>query len=291
VLERAVPIEASGPARVPPPAAGEELWQRIDAALAATPGDEVEIDRELLTRKVLDTPTGAAIASATELASSGEPTLVICADAARRSAIVERALDPARFGGAVAVIAGRRSLLEAEWGSAEVLAAGRGAVLTDWRAIELLPGMAEPFEHLLVIDPPPSRRISLEAMARGRTGGWVHRAYGEAEVEFAGKVYAADAPSRQALAALYRAIRDSGGDPELAVLDTSASPRSPELTARLLSVLGEIGVVRMQGTGPDRRLGVVSSDVGGLESSPAYRAGSAGSEETKAWLSELRQST
>ena len=134
VLERALPIEGGAPVRLPAPAAGEELWKRIDAALAPSE-DPGALDREMLTRRVVDAPVGAALATVTELASSGEPTLVICADAVRRAG-TRRA--GARSAGASAVRS-RSSPAAARCSApsgrlAEVLAAGRGAVLADWRA-------------------------------------------------------------------------------------------------------------------------------------------------------------
>ena len=142
--------------------------------------------------------------------ASGEPVLVACADSAARA----RHLD-GRLG---------------------------GFALCSWAALEREPALAEPFVHVVAIDPPLGLRPQELPGA-----GMVHLAWGEPEARFALAIAERDLDLRPALAGLYRALRDGGGagagSLEGALRGPGPAPRPAALAGRLLRVLVELGLV------------------------------------------------
>jgi len=176
----------------------------------------------------------------TQIVASGEPVLVLCADAVAR----ERHLRE-RLGGFA--VASHNSL-------------ERGAVTTD------------AFRHVVLLDP-PSDETQLEAAIAGQARrsllGW-----GAAELRFAVHVHEQEFGLRDPLAACYRSLRDRGGaagrDLEAVLRGAGPRQRSPELAGRLLAVLTEVGLVDL-----DRARGaatVTARRRAALEGSTAYRA-------------------
>jgi single-stranded-DNA-specific exonuclease len=173
-------------------------------------------------------------------------------------------------------------------------------VLADWPRLARDDALAERFEHVLLIDPPPLARLAEQIDRVG--AGFLHLAWGPPEVELSLRVWESQWPSRPALAALYRELRDdaSEGDPVsasrlLELLRGSADrPRSPEVAARSLRVLLELGIAAWapaNGEGPvtDRALGVVSSEGTDLTRSAAFVAYRERHEEGRRYLSGRRQ--
>jgi single-stranded-DNA-specific exonuclease len=319
VLGELYPAEANAEPEAPPGAPDDAQW---DARLHA--GLEASLEPQHRTsvhpsesgrpgtlgggrrRAIVDKRGRSGVASVAALASSGEAVLVVCADALRRRALVERAAVPARFGGGlVAIAAGAMCDEASRCGVEDVLRAPNGGVaLADWARIARDPGLPGSFEHVVLIDPPPLRW--LESAVDGRDGGgFLHLAWGPAEVELSLRLWGAEWPSRPSLAALYRELRShsergerlGGSALRSALGGTGALARSPEASARALRVLLEVGVAAWQahaGVGDPGGLGtlsVVSSKGIELEQSGAFVAYRRHHEEGRRYLSRRRNPT
>jgi single-stranded-DNA-specific exonuclease len=268
--EREAPLDAW-----PPP-------QIVDAAVAADG------------RQVVDRRGCSGVATVAALASSGAAVLALCADALRRCELVERAAAPARFGGGrVAIASGRLADDAVRTAVAAFGEAGCGVVLADWAALARLPSMAARFEHLVMIDPPPFSHLERLAYAHSSASdgrcGFVHLAWGEAEIEFALRVHESEWPQRPALASLYRALSQPGEDLRGALEGAGRHARSPEVAGRRLRVLEEAGAVRWQPPGTKPALRVVSSETKDLEQLQAFVAYRDRFEEGRRFLSRERQ--
>jgi len=235
------------------------------------------------------------VAAVAALASSGDSVLALCADALRRRELVERAAAPARFGGGrVAIASGRLADDAVRAAIAELGEAGCGVVLADWAALARVPSMASGFQHLVLIDPPPFPHLEQLASAwRSAVGeprcGFLHLAWGEAEIELALRVHGGEWPLRPALVSLYRALGDPGGDLRDALQGAGRHPCSPEVAGRRLRVLEEAGAVRWQPSGTTPVLRVVSSETKDLELLQAFVAYRDRCEEGRRFLSRQRQ--
>jgi single-stranded-DNA-specific exonuclease len=179
-----------------------------------------------------------------DLFSSGESVLVAVADVPRRRAGLE------------AVVAG--------------LSDGPMAV-TSWRALEANPALAQGFDHLVALDPPPAGAgdPGLGSVPRA------HLAWGPAEAEFALTAWRAELDLRPQLAEIYRALRElpseaSGPDLETALRGAGRYPRNARACARLARVLTELSLIELDPAARTCRvLDAVRSD---LERSETYRA-------------------
>jgi len=214
-----------------------------------------------------------------------------------RRSTTARAEGPAgRFGGGEAVFACGRCAADPMAARVGALTgAGRGLVLADWSAIELSPGLAEQFEHVVVVDPPPFPE--LESLA-GRGEGYLHLAWGRPEVELALRVHDAQWPLRPSLAAGFRALREAavpdggevgGGELVVALAGGPHRPNSGRVAARGARVLTELGLVEWNRSGTSPSLGVVSSVAKELERSDSFRAYRARHEEGKRFLNSKKQ--
>jgi len=248
----------------------EHWWRRFDAELGRegpcaleTPGAGGS------PRRALDARRGSAIALISELLSSGERVIVVASDAARRSALAS-AIDLRAFGGAAATVCLRcspESLLGRARDDRTTL------LLTDWASLGGCPAAAMGFEHLVLVDPPPSEALS-EAALGGAGEGFAHLAWGP-RPELAELCWAAEWDLRHALADVYRALaaRELAGEELRRALGGPGSfERSPEAAARCVRVLGELGIAQGGDKGGERWLRVVSSERTNLERSSAWRA-------------------
>jgi hypothetical protein len=176
----------------------------------------------------------------TNLIATGEPLLVLCADARAR----ERHLS-SRLG---------------------------GFALASYAALERGTVDAGAFAHVVLLDPPAgAHQLGLAtAGAHGRS----RLAYGAAELRFAIHIHEQEFGLRDPLADCYRTLRDRGGaagrDLETVLRGAGPLPRSPELAGRLLAVLTEIGLVGLD-RGRDAAA-VIARGRATLEDSAAYRA-------------------
>jgi single-stranded-DNA-specific exonuclease len=178
------------------------------------------------------------------LVAGGEPVLAVCADV------------PARLPG-----------LRTRLG---------GFALCCWAALEADPALAAPYAHVVAIDPPASR------------AGLAHvtvLAWGRAELDFAARIHEREYRLRDPLTALYRDLRDAGGaegDQLAVLLRGQGTPRSARLAGRLLAVLAELELVRV-----DVAAGAVAvppAQRTDLERSSVYRDAQRRLEEGLQWL-------
>jgi single-stranded-DNA-specific exonuclease len=221
---------------------GEEgpFWEAVRAAFA----EQVPPTPTQIGSVVEDRRREGFAGVAGDLFSSGEAVLVAVADVPRRRA------------GLKAVVAG--------------LSDGPMPVVS-WTALAAQRELAGDFAHLVALDP-PSGGVSdplLGATPRA------HLAWGPAEAEFAMAAYRAALDLRPQLTEVYRALRElspgtGSAELEAALRGEGRYPREATLCARLLKVLGELGLIELDLETPSCRvLEAVRSD---LELSPTYRA-------------------
>jgi hypothetical protein len=141
--------------------------------------------------------------------------------------------------------------------------------------------------------------VHLEALATAGAG-YLHRAWGEAELAFALRVNESEWELRRALAGIYRALRGCGGEASgrelVAVLaGKGPHPRTPEVVGRCVRVMEELDLVAWEGPFPDGEMGgertlrVVSSEGTELNRSTAYIAYLARHEEGARFLSSRQR--
>ena len=189
-------------------------------------------------RTVLDRRGESPLAVIRDAIASGGEVLAVCADVARR-------LDGlrARVGGFVLVAAD---------------------------SIERDAYMAQPFTHVVVLDPPTSAR--LEASLRIGSG-FTHLAWGGAELRFAKQMHELEYGLRASLVALYRSLRDrgrvAGEELERLLRGDGLHGRPARLAGRLIKVLAELELVSLDRDLP--ALTIVGGAQTALERSSAYR--------------------
>jgi single-stranded-DNA-specific exonuclease len=262
-----------------------EWWTRFEAELAVDLGAETAKkppvedflrSREGERRRVEgEAPVAVVVA---ELVSSGAGVLAVCADASRRAALASGATGLARFNGGAALIVCHRC------GDAEIgrlsARADSGLALTDYAALERRPGLAAAFEHVVLVDPPPGDLDEVRAELAGpQGGGFLHVAWTESELEFAGQILAEQCATREGVAAAYRALRQTGDVKGCrlrdAVSGVGSHPLGPEGSARRFRVLRELGLLQGSPEGGAGVVRVVSSVRTDLQCSAAFRAYSA----------------
>jgi single-stranded-DNA-specific exonuclease len=270
------------------PAPDPEWWERLEREMARVsegrPGALLDVrPAESGRREPIDRRGGAAIASLAELISSGEPVLAICADAARRARLASEAADPRRFGAALPRIACCRC------GAGGLDAAlsdppATGLVLADWTSLALRPRAPLSFRHVVLVDPPPSEALEALAWASseppsigGGARSYVHLAWGPSEADFAERLCGWEWDLRLAIGEIWRGLAAIGGEAEAMELRSLlagelAYSRTPELAARCVRVLSELGLCEWLPNGGAPALRVLSSERTDLERSRAYGA-------------------
>ena len=142
--------------------------------------------------------------------------------------------------------------------------------LTSFGALVERPELAETFSHLVVIDPPALP--AAEAVIAGGTG-YIHLAWGDAELRFAQQMHELEYELRPSLVTLYRSLklrgRASGEELEHLLRGEGPHPRPPGLAGRLIRVLAELELVSLEPELP--ALAVRNAPATQLERSPAYR--------------------
>jgi single-stranded-DNA-specific exonuclease len=141
---------------------------------------------------------------------TGEPVLVVCADAVLR----QRQLT-GRLG---------------------------GYAICSWDALERDPALADAYTHVVAMDPPlhPDHEALLIS---GDPDQMAHLAWGEPELRFGRDVLDRDLALRPSLVDAYRALRDGGS------LDAALGDRPVAPAGRLLAVLCELGLVELDDAG------------------------------------------
>jgi single-stranded-DNA-specific exonuclease len=280
----------------------EEWWRRFETESGRNLSGEVERGGPSSSPVAAAGPAarrspvrsgGAANATIAELVSSGAGVLAVCADASRRAPLANGATGLARFNGGAARIACHRC--GAETFAALATRGDGGLALTDYTALRTEPELAAAFEHVVMVDPPSgaAEEALCAVPAAASASGFLHLLWTEAEQSFA--VSAADErqASRQAVAGVFRRLREAGetggGELREALAGSGPHPLAPETAARCLRVLTELGLVAGEANGGAGRVGVVSSEGTDLERSAAFRAYRADHSEAKPYLERPQQ--
>ena len=318
VLREVYPLETAPDALSPHPCSCEETewWQRFEAELArdltvATNSRYPRVSRhenaEGSPRHVVEGTTSSPTATIAELVSSGAGVLAVTADASRRAALANGATGLARFNGGAALIACHRC--GAETVATLASRASSGLALTDYAALAMAPDLAASFEHVVLVDAPRSDldvqragapvltylpsvggdgRAEAPAIPVPSAPGFLHPLFSDAGREFGTSVLARQAPSRETVAAVFRALRSggqmSGVELRAALAGPDPHPLDPETAARAFRVLLELGLVAGSTSAGDGSAGVVSSEGTDLERSAAFKAYSAEHSEAVAFL-------
>jgi len=196
----AAPLSSVGPSA---PGAGDPSR---DGAESAGPGEGAVTGPSVVRDR-----RGAGIAGTlASLVATGEPVLVVCADARAR----------------------RRGL------------AGRlgGFALVSYAALERDPSIVRPYAHVAALDPPadPGQDALLQEVSRTHT---THLCWGEPELAFAVHVHERDLDLRPTLRALYPRLRDHGAA-ALADVPPLAAGRCLRVLAELgLVAFGHAGAI------------------------------------------------
>jgi single-stranded-DNA-specific exonuclease len=301
VLREVYPLDEAVPAVPPHPCECDdaEWWARFEAELARDLGVERNrpIEAESLhgaaggaPRRMVRSAGSSPTATIAELVSSGAGVLAVVADASRRAALANGATGLARFNGGAALIACHRCGAETVAGLA---ARGSGGLaLVDYAALATSPDLAADFEHVVLVDAPRSAfDVERVTTAYGALpSGFLHPLFSEAEREFGLGVLARQAPSRETIAGVFRALRGAGqiSGPELraALAGPGPHPLGPETAARVFRVLLELGLVAGSTNAGDGFAGVVSSEGTDLERSAAFRVYSKEHSEAQSFLQD-----
>jgi single-stranded-DNA-specific exonuclease len=325
VLREVYPLELDADALSPHPCdcGDAEWWARFEAELSRDLGEGVERSRRTGTDRRHDSGGGRArhvvrgagsspTATIAELVSSGAGVLAVAADASRRAALANGATGLARFNGGAALLACHRCGAEAVAGLAA--RAGSGLALVDYAALAMAPDLAVSFEHVVLVDAPrtpldlarvtapagasTSDKAALLDLARAAMqgadvaaptgGGFLHPLYSDAERDFGLGVLGRQAPSRETIAAVFRALRTSGRasgtDLRAALAGPAPHCLDPEAAARSFRVLRELGLAAGDTNAGAGIVGVVSSEGTDLERSAAFRVYSEEHSEAQSFL-------
>lgn len=298
VLREVYPLDAATPAVSPHPCECDdaEWWARFEAELDRDLGTDgaVERTRRIGTEKLHTTAGGSPrqvvesggsspTVTIAELVSSGAGVLAVAADASRRAALANGATGLARFNGGAALIACHRCGSGAVVGLA---ARGTGGLaLVDYAALAMSPDLAASFEHVVLVDAP---RSSLDVARVAAGEGFLHPLFSEAEREFGLGVLGRQAPSRETIAGVFRALRGSGqlsgSELRAALAGPGPHPLDPDTAARAFRVLLELGLVAGSTNSGAGLVGVVSSEGTDLERSAAFRVYSKAHSEAQSFL-------
>ena len=285
---------------------GAEWWQRFEAELArdrgldGAPFPGIARQSRPDRRRTVVRGSGSAVARIAELVSSGAGVLAVCADASRRAELASGATGLARFNGG----AGRIACARCGGASLEAAAAKgpSGFALLDYVALERSgPELAAGFEHVVLVDPPHSGPAELHAAspradrADGEQPhpGFLHPVWTDAEREFALSVHDEQQASRNAVARVFRTLREAGEVSGSALREAlgggGSHPLPPEAAARCFRVLAELELVAGDPAGGAGAVGVVSSEGTDLERSAAFRVYRRDHSEAAQYLARLQQ--
>jgi single-stranded-DNA-specific exonuclease len=237
-----------------------QWWQLFDAELARDPAAPTALNPAVAGdfQRQVCVSANAPAAVINELASCGGEVLALTADAELRAGM-----------------------------------ACEGARVADYAGLERDPELVADFDHVVLVDPPPSADLLALASRSPVEGGYLHRVWGDAEWRFALSAAATQLAQRPTLIALFRDLRDAGeaSGEELREVLAGKAPqaRSPETAARCFRILAELGLVQGEPAAGGGVVGVVSSEGTDLERSASYRAYSARHEEARQYLEAHRQ--
>ena len=190
----------------------DAVLAEVDAALTPDTGALPELGAA---RVVVDCCGHSPLAVLVDAVAGGEPVLALCADVPRRL----------------------RGLRERVGGFA----------LAAYAELERDPSPALAYAHVVALDP-PTGPAGERALRRGH--GIVTLAWGEPELRFARQLHEHEFALRDALVSLYRGLRAreraQGLELERLLRGDSAAGRSARLAGRLVRVLSELELVRLE---------------------------------------------
>jgi single-stranded-DNA-specific exonuclease len=299
VLREVYPLDAEGDALSPHPCECDdaEWWARFEAELGRdlTAGEDGVAPNSHIARvsrygdaggpprRVVHGAGSSPTATIAELVSSGAGVLAVAADASRRAALANGATGLARFNGGAALIACHRCGAETVAGLAS--RAGSGLALVDYAALAMAPDLAASFEHVVLVDAPRTP-LDIERATGGE--GFLHPLFSDAEQEFGLGVLARQAPARETIVGVFRALRARGPMSGSGLRGALAGPDlhslGPETAARCFRVLRELDVVAGDTNAGAGSVGVVSSEGTALERSNAFRVYSEEHSEAQSFL-------
>jgi single-stranded-DNA-specific exonuclease len=227
--------------------------------------------------------TGAT-ATIARLAGTGEATLVVAADVARRRPAFTGPLDPRRFGAPEPLVFSARCSPSALAERLEALRPGAFALCDHWALARLEP-LRTRFAHVVVLDPPahPDEQAVLDRLPADVE---LHHAWGPRELDFARSIVETGA-LRPLLIALWRAARPGVPQP-LAALAAAAGLEAPlppaDVLRRAAAVLVEAGLAERAADGLVLRPPAGKVD---LSLSPTYARAEARRAERIAFLERL----
>jgi single-stranded-DNA-specific exonuclease len=236
VLRHAQPCAPAAVGLLKPPGSYlEAVLAEVDAPLerasAAAPAERAA-------RVVVDCRGHSPLTVLADAVAGGEPVLAVCADVPRRLAGLSE-----RVG---------------------------GFTLASWSELEQDPAAALGHRCVVALDPPCDAG-SARLLRAGDGVIWL--AWGEAERRFAAQMHELQYSLRPSLIDLYRALRASGraAGPELEqLLRGAATPARPaRLAGRLVRVLSELELARLDREGPALR--ILGHTPTALDRSAAFR--------------------
>jgi len=230
---------------------GPEPGAYLGAALAEMhrPLHEVALKPRDLSAPVRDRRAGGLAGTIAALVASGEPVLVVAADARAR-------------------LRHLRPLLG-------------GFALCSHDALERDPSLAAADAHVVMLDPPAGPLRTYGAMT--------HLTWGPPELRFALQIHEREYALRASLTATYRALRAAGAaageELETLLRGDVKTPRPAALAGRVLRVLAELHLVSLDPA--SRTVTVPSAERTALERSEAFRAYQQRYEDGRTFLSEV----
>jgi single-stranded-DNA-specific exonuclease len=145
-----------------------------------------------------------------------------------------------------------------------------GFALASYHALGCDPSIAEPFPHLVALDPPFCGAAGA-VLDAGR--GYTHLAWGEPELRFAQQMHELEYGLRASLVVLYRSLRlrgrVTGEELEHLLRGDGPHSRPARLAARMIKVLAELELVSLDPELP--ALEIAGAEPTALERSAAYR--------------------
>jgi single-stranded-DNA-specific exonuclease len=244
VLRRLLPADAEAPTLVGEPEPGGEDWRAAVLATART-APALARDAVLVGAGVADGAPSAVIP-----VRPAPPSLAAIGVRARQPAPQRRTVRDRRDGGIAGTIAalvhtGEPVLVVC----ADAVARRRqltgrlgGYAICSYDALERAPELADAFMHVVALDPPllPGHEALLR---RGGADRMAHLAWGHPELRCAREILDRDYALRPSLTGAYRALRDGAG------LGAALGALPADAAGRLLRVLVELGLVSVDDDG------------------------------------------
>ena len=230
---------------------GDTLWRELldgpgwGRSGDGSAGDLDALDEARLAGRLVDARGRPAVAALASLAAGGERVLVLTADVSRRRPLLTRDVLSPQLGRTSAYVQA------ACVGRLDEVTAGPDVVLAGYDVVAARPQAAAAFEHVVLLDPPLTRRL-FAAVTATAPRAWVHALWGPAEAGFAARVAASelelDAVMRRAwrtLAAAAGGVFDEALEQEL--LRGEPFLRPVGTLSAALRALREAGLLQVQG--------------------------------------------